>query len=150
MKKLIILFVVGLLGCSSAENQYDESKYEYVNDFKAYMKDVFNEPIKSNHSYFVIPLTSCEQCVDSALINLCVYKLKWDVVFTGQTEDQNRLNYISKIRQNYSCFDDSTNQISEFAVSIAIPTLLKTDSSIKNFGKYEFHYGSWVNFNPKL
>ena len=149
MKKLMLLLLVCSLGCSSVEDRQQEINYEYVNDFRAYLQEVFNEPVRGNKSYFVIPLTSCEQCVDSALIKLCDYKLNWVVIFTGQTEDPARLNYIGRIKENYLCYDDAANQIAEFAVSIAIPTLLKANHSGELMSKYEFHYGSWVDFNPQ-
>lgn len=145
----MLLLLLCILGCTSVKNEQEEANYEYVSDFKAYLDEVFNESVRGNTSYFVIPLTSCEQCVDSALIKLCDYELNWVVIFTGQTEDVNRLNHIKKIKEHYIWFDDSRNQIAEFAVSIAIPTLLKADQSGLVMSKYEFHYGSWTDFNPQ-
>lgn len=143
MKYYIFIFTV-FLSCQPNNNNSKERKYPYSEDFKTYFQSVFKQSIKNNNSYFVIPLNSCLECVDSALYNLRYRNFNYNVLFIGTTEDSIRLRDIDLIRQKYNCFFDPNNELIDYSTGIGIPSLLKSDNNgAINYIK-EFHFGSWI------
>lgn len=137
--------MIFLLGCQPEKNKL-EKEYAYSDDFRMYLKNIFKEEIKRNCNYFVIPLNSCGQCVDSALYKLTTNKFNWTIIFTGQTEDSLRQHYILQAKLRYIYFNDSTSALSEYSVGIGLPTLLETNDAGNVKSKLEFSYADWKSF----
>ncbi len=149
MRYLMITLLL-TIGCASPEQQsatgIGTTKYEYSNDFNAYMQETFQKEVLGSKEYFIVPLGSCGECVDSALFKLANNKYNWIVILSGETEDSVRLEHISKLKEKYEFYLDSTSQINSYSVSIALPTLLKADDKSIIISKKEFHFGSWAEF----
>ena len=148
MKCILWSCLILLAACKSAP-QTDEVKYNYSDDFKVYFKNTFDQDVKAGAEYFIVPLSSCGQCVDSALDRLAHDKYPWVVILSGQTEDSVRLSNIEIAKGSYVCFSDPTSMLSEYSVGIGLPTLLKTDNGGKIISKKEFHFGSWQEFTSR-
>jgi len=147
MRFALILLLVSSLSCNR-ESRAPEPPYQYANDFKAYFKDTYNLELQKNSKYFVVPLNSCSECVDSALQNLAIKKFDWTVLLVGQTEDSIRQKNIVAVKQNYTCLIDSTLLMNEYALGIGLPSLLQTDNRGIVITKTDFFYGSWESFKP--
>ena len=142
MRYLLWITLFIFEACESP-TQPEDTKYNYSEDFKAYFKAVSNEEIRQGKEYFIVPLNSCAQCVDSALARLANYNYPWVVILTGQTEDNSRLRNIEITKTKYVCIIDSTSVISEYSVNIGLPSLLKANKEGQITYKKDFHYGSW-------
>ena len=151
---LLIIFInINILLLNSCNNIQKESNpfqveaiYEYDKDFHAYFNQTFKQKLIPKTKYFVIPISSCDQCVDSALFKAATNSFNWNIVIVGVTEDSIRKIYIDKITSQYKTFNDSLSHLWEYAVGIGLPSLLKVNEKNTVFSKREFSYGSWSNF----
>lgn len=147
-KKNIAAICVWFIYSCNTFQQPLEKTYEYSDDFKYYLNHTFKANVKFKSHYFIIPLSSCEACVDSALTNIAKNKFNdWQIIFVGSTTDSLRNILINKIKLNQITFSDEASHLFEYSVGIGMPSLITLENDVNSSRLIEFSSDYWQIFN---
>lgn len=122
MKYVNLFLLIFVVSCT-----YNVQKYKYLNNFESYLHDTFGHKIIENRIYYLLPLNSCEPCVDQNLQMLANESKNEKIIpiLIGVTTNKVWLDLINKMNSNFSLIlEDKNGESKHYVLGIGKPILI--------------------------